>query len=172
MHGNIFTRCGCSFPSCTGHCMTVHSFARSKLPRQNIMNDVRLFSRVLVSISFHMPPVSLFFCSSRFTSHIPSKSCYRAYMFCPCAPLSGLDRQTSTYGAFTKTFNNNNNNNCFTHTHTHTHIHTHTHHTHARTHTQWVIAVKDCGGKLAVGCRECVAFVDRCMNYHTLVSCG
>jgi len=28
--------------------MTVHSFARSKLPRQNMMNDVRLFSRVLV----------------------------------------------------------------------------------------------------------------------------
>jgi len=29
--------------------MTVHSFARSKLPRQNMMNDVRLFSRVLSS---------------------------------------------------------------------------------------------------------------------------
>jgi len=28
--------------------VTVHSFARSKLPRQNAMNDVRLFSRVLV----------------------------------------------------------------------------------------------------------------------------
>jgi len=28
--------------------MTVHSFACSKLPRQNMMNDVRLFSRVLV----------------------------------------------------------------------------------------------------------------------------
>jgi len=28
--------------------MTVHSFARSKLPRQNMMNDVILFSRVLV----------------------------------------------------------------------------------------------------------------------------
>jgi len=28
--------------------MTVHSFARGKLPRQNMMNDVRLFSRVLV----------------------------------------------------------------------------------------------------------------------------
>jgi len=28
--------------------MTVHSFARSKLPRQNMMDDVRLFSRVLV----------------------------------------------------------------------------------------------------------------------------
>jgi len=27
--------------------MTVHSFARSKLSRQNMMNDVRLFSRVL-----------------------------------------------------------------------------------------------------------------------------
>jgi len=44
----IFTRCCCSFPSCPGHCMTVHSSARSKLPRQNMMNDVRLFSRVLV----------------------------------------------------------------------------------------------------------------------------
>jgi len=29
--------------------MTVHSFARGKLPRQNMMNDVRLFSRVLVN---------------------------------------------------------------------------------------------------------------------------
>jgi len=29
--------------------MTVHSFARSKLPRQNMMNNVRLFSRVLGS---------------------------------------------------------------------------------------------------------------------------
>jgi len=28
--------------------MTVHSFARSKLPRQNMINDVRLFYRVLV----------------------------------------------------------------------------------------------------------------------------
>jgi len=28
--------------------MTVHSFARSKLPQQNMMNDVRLFSCVLV----------------------------------------------------------------------------------------------------------------------------
>jgi len=28
--------------------MTVHIFARSKLPRQNMMNDVRLFSHVLV----------------------------------------------------------------------------------------------------------------------------
>jgi len=28
--------------------MTVHSFARSKLQRQNMMNDIRLFSRVLV----------------------------------------------------------------------------------------------------------------------------
>jgi len=28
--------------------MTVLSFARSKLPRQNMMNDVRLFSPVLV----------------------------------------------------------------------------------------------------------------------------
>jgi len=28
--------------------MTVHSFARSKLPRQNMMHDVRIFSRVLV----------------------------------------------------------------------------------------------------------------------------
>jgi len=27
--------------------MTVHSFARGKLPQQNMMNDVRLFSRVL-----------------------------------------------------------------------------------------------------------------------------
>jgi len=46
LYGNIFTRCGCSFPSCPEHCITVHSFARSKL--QNVMNDVRLFSRVLV----------------------------------------------------------------------------------------------------------------------------
>jgi len=43
-----FPRCGCSFPSCPGHCMTVHSFARSKLPRQNKMNDFRLYSHVLV----------------------------------------------------------------------------------------------------------------------------
>jgi len=28
--------------------MTVHSFARSKLPQQIMMNDVRLFSSVLV----------------------------------------------------------------------------------------------------------------------------
>jgi len=28
--------------------MTVHSFARSKLPRQNMMNNVKLFFRVLV----------------------------------------------------------------------------------------------------------------------------
>jgi len=27
--------------------MTVHSFARSKMPRQNMTNDVRLSSRVL-----------------------------------------------------------------------------------------------------------------------------
>jgi len=25
LYGNIFTRCGCSFTSCPGHCMTVHS---------------------------------------------------------------------------------------------------------------------------------------------------
>jgi len=39
---SLGARCGCSFPSCPGNCMTVHSFARSKLP-QNMMNDVRLF---------------------------------------------------------------------------------------------------------------------------------
>jgi len=33
----------CRFPSCPArHCMTVHSFARGKLPSQNMMNDVRL----------------------------------------------------------------------------------------------------------------------------------
>jgi len=31
--------------------MTVHSLAHSKLQRQNMMNDVRLFSRVLVKLS-------------------------------------------------------------------------------------------------------------------------
>jgi len=46
-HTLYYTRCGCSFQSCPGNCMTVHSFARSKLPRQNMMNNVRLFSRVL-----------------------------------------------------------------------------------------------------------------------------
>jgi len=30
--------------------MKVHSFACSKLPRQNMMNDVRLFSRVYVML--------------------------------------------------------------------------------------------------------------------------
>ena len=37
LYDNTSTRCGCSFPSCPGHCMTVHTFV--KLARQIMVNN-------------------------------------------------------------------------------------------------------------------------------------
>jgi len=51
--------------------MTVHSFARSKLPRQNMMNNVRLFSRVLV--------MGNSMCIDRYNCALPTRSGLTAY---------------------------------------------------------------------------------------------
>ena len=39
---------GCSFASCPGHCMTVHTFAHSTMPWQKQSDYCHIFSRVLV----------------------------------------------------------------------------------------------------------------------------